>query len=459
MSRKPDFHLVAGSYERLLYGIDGLLETSANQADVEEGDINSAELKPSYIYPAHISSIKCVAVQPGGRFLATGSTDEHVRLYDLQLRKEIGSLMHHSGSITDILFFERTHLLTASEDGTVAIIRTKDWEQLDTLSGHKGPVRSMAIHPSGRLLLTISDDGYLKLWDITKSNCCAYTHKLDDGPAEQVVWSSTGDYYAILRNRGLKIHVFRTSDASLSSKFEGKRRRNAITVARLQGDKEVLIAGGEDGKVEMWDFETSNLLARWDSGHKARIKDLDALTLRTPSAVNVLATCSTLGGIFVWDLDAVADHCKADPDSEKDGPTTLGVYDAKCRLTCLALACSTSRKTKTSDAEGADENESEDDYEVQTITTTTPSTTAATTTASSSRHGRVTISFEDDAKEEAGPSKKSGKSNVAAAKAIGKRAGQKVTPKASGKNVTLKNRLKALQSKKSGIKKSRDKKK
>jgi len=85
------FKVVAGSYEKLLYGLDGTI--TFNQ------DLGlQFELKPTFIFPAHVSCIKAVAASPhGGKWLATGSADEIIKVWDLRRRKEIGGLMHHEG--------------------------------------------------------------------------------------------------------------------------------------------------------------------------------------------------------------------------------------------------------------------------------------------------------------------------------------------------------------------------
>lgn len=91
ISLPSTFKVIAGSYEKLLYGLEG-------SASNEDGHIKF-DLKPVFIFPAHVSSIKSVAASPdGGKWLATGSTDEIVKVWDLRRKKEIGGLMHHNGS-------------------------------------------------------------------------------------------------------------------------------------------------------------------------------------------------------------------------------------------------------------------------------------------------------------------------------------------------------------------------
>lgn len=81
------FKIVAGSYEKLLYGLQGSVRPDGTFA-----------LHPIFIFPAHVSCIKAVAISPhGGKWLATGSADEIVKIWDLRRRKEIGGLMHHQG--------------------------------------------------------------------------------------------------------------------------------------------------------------------------------------------------------------------------------------------------------------------------------------------------------------------------------------------------------------------------
>ncbi|KAG6850676.1 hypothetical protein H0H93_010404 [Arthromyces matolae] len=126
-------------------------------------------LKPIFIFPAHVSCIKAVAASPeGGKWLATGSSDEIIKVWDLRRRKEIGGLMHHEGSITTLTFPSRSHLLSSSEDGTLCLFRARDWTVLRSLKGHKGRVNSVAVHPSGKVALSVGRDAMLRMWDLMR---------------------------------------------------------------------------------------------------------------------------------------------------------------------------------------------------------------------------------------------------------------------------------------------------
>ena len=91
VSLPTSFKVVAGSYEKLLYGLDGTITMEDSKLQLH--------LKPTFIFPAHVSCIKAVAASPqGGKWLASGSADEIIKVWDLRRRKEIGGLMHHEGA-------------------------------------------------------------------------------------------------------------------------------------------------------------------------------------------------------------------------------------------------------------------------------------------------------------------------------------------------------------------------
>ena len=99
------FKVIVGSYEKILYGLQ--VDVSASpppssqpptSCSSNDGAGIEVKMKPVFMFPAHISCVKAVAASPlGGKWLATGGTDETVKLWDLKRRKELGGLVQHQG--------------------------------------------------------------------------------------------------------------------------------------------------------------------------------------------------------------------------------------------------------------------------------------------------------------------------------------------------------------------------
>ncbi|KAF8548712.1 WD40 repeat-like protein [Imleria badia] len=331
------FVVVAGSYEKLLYGLDGTVASSESGYEFH--------LKPAFIFPAHVSSIKAVAASPnGGKWLATGSSDEIVKVWDLARRKEIGGLMHHQGSITDLQFPSRSHLLSASEDGTLCLFHARDWTVLRSLKGHKGRVNSVAIHPSGKIALSVGHDKTLRMWDLMRGKGSASTKLGKEG--EVVRWSLSGSMFIVQSLSSLD--VFSTNMALRHSITHPSRIQSLRFCKRVNGDGELLLVAAEDKKISIYqvseDSQSTPTIIAEMVGHSNRVKAVETLHIALPktatnradarATTTIVCTISSDGKIFVYDLAALPAETE-----EKLQLHPVAEYDTKgTRLTCLTLA-------------------------------------------------------------------------------------------------------------------------
>ncbi|EIN06262.1 WD40 repeat-like protein [Punctularia strigosozonata HHB-11173 SS5] len=250
-SLPSSFKVIAGSYEKLLYGLQGTVSRT------EDGGYDW-KLKPIFIFPAHVSCIKAVAASPnGGKWLATGSADEIIKVWDLRRRKEIGGLMHHEGSITHLSFPSRSHLLSASEDGSLCLFRARDWAVLRSMKGHKGRVNCVAVHPSGKVALSVGKDRTLRMWDLMRGKGSASTKLGKEG--EVVRWSVSGALFVVQSQS--TIDIYSTNMALLHTISHPSRihdvcfvKRPSCSDSKTEIDvHELLLVGAEDKKLSVYD--------------------------------------------------------------------------------------------------------------------------------------------------------------------------------------------------------------
>ncbi|KAF8238138.1 WD40 repeat-like protein [Tricholoma matsutake] len=330
------FKVIAGSYEKLLYGLEGTV--TLNEASTPQ-----FHLKAVFIFPAHVSCIKSVAASPGGgKWLATGSADEIIKVWDLRRKKEVGGLMHHQGSITHLSFPSRSHLLSASEDGSLCLFRARDWSVLRALKGHKARVNSVAVHPSGKVALSVGKDNMLRMWDLMRGRGCASTKLGKEG--EVVRWSIDGSLFIVLA--GSAIDVYSTNMDHLHTINHPSRLHDARFCKRVVGAGEVLLVAAEDKKLSIYDISNEpekipSVIALM-TGHSNRVKAVQTLDIALPSSpaglasTTIVCTVSSDGKIHLYDMATVPEHTGTTKIVELN---PIAEYDSKgTRLTCVALA-------------------------------------------------------------------------------------------------------------------------
>ncbi|KAL7417450.1 WD40-repeat-containing domain protein [Mrakia frigida] len=359
------FQIITGSYEKLLYGLSGTFPLPSTP--VEERDYT---IKPIFIFPAHQACVKAVAASEGGKWLATGSTDEVVKIWDLRRRKEVGGLVQHSGSITSLLFPTRTHLLTASEDATLTLFRTRDWTMLRSFKGHTGRINSIAVHPTGKLALTVGKDRTMRMWDLMRGKAGGAVKLGKEG--EVLRFSPSGQTFAVLSTTTIDLY---TKDMSPILTLTNSKRFHDFHFLEIpsstpvvEGEptpepREMLFAAVEDGFTRVWERVGGRMgdlgvkeegwteLVRL-GGHENRVKSLSPL-------YPLLSTISSDGFINLYDLTLLP-PTPSSTTAVTPVPVQLpqGQYDTKgTRLTCLTMA------EGERGVEGVDEEDVEGDEE------------------------------------------------------------------------------------------------
>ena len=257
--------IVVGTYEKVLHGIQATVVQDSKGASKKGPVVKFAD---TFLLSPHGSAIRCLAISPPSSsdtgklqkvILASGSSDQTINLYhitreapshhsdgDVQMptltgnkvkensrNRELGSLQHHSGGINALYFPTRSKLLSAAEDNTIAVARTRDWTVLSTIkapipkahgrpSGDTAPlggtpsgVNDFAIHPSMKLMVSVGKgEKCMRLWNLVtgkKAGVLNFERDLLQGVGEgrwasgegrRVRWSSLGEEFVVAFERG-----------------------------------------------------------------------------------------------------------------------------------------------------------------------------------------------------------------------------------------------------------------
>ncbi|XP_067857854.1 p21-activated protein kinase-interacting protein 1-like isoform X2 [Heptranchias perlo] len=267
-----------------------------------------------FTHHAHTASLTVVAVND--QYVATGSKDETIQLYDMKKKIDQGSLLQHDGTITCLEFYRNTHLLSGAEDGLICVWNTKKWECLKSIRAHKGHVSSLSVHPSGKLALSVGTDKTLRTWNLIDGKS-AFIKNIKQN-AHIVQWSPSGDNYIVVSNNQLDIYTLKT--ASINGTIVCKKRISSVKFIT----ESVIAVAGDEEHVRLYDTSSQKCLSEFKA-HETRVKVMHCFQV---AQNHLLATASSDGYIKLWRLDI---------KKVQSCPVLLSEVNTSARLTCLAV--------------------------------------------------------------------------------------------------------------------------
>ena len=268
-TNSSSIQIILGTYDRVLHGISASVFGSQES---RKGAAETVSFSDTFLFNAHQSAIRCLALSPPSNskdapqvqklILASGGTDERINLYHVSAfapsvqsgqgppmallngtkvhenpeNRELGSLLHHSSSINALCFPTRSKLLSAADDSTVAVSRTRDWTVLSTIkapipkavgrpSGDTAPlgggpsgINDIAVHPSMKLMISVGKgEKCMRLWNLVTARKAGVLNferevlqgvgegKRGSGEGRKVAWNTVGDEFAVAFERGVVV--------------------------------------------------------------------------------------------------------------------------------------------------------------------------------------------------------------------------------------------------------------
>lgn len=131
-------------------------------------DIASRTIKNTFY--GHEQDIYSLDFARNGRYIASGSGDKTVRLWDVIEGKQELILSIEDGVTTVAISPDGRFVAAGSLDKSVRVWDTTTGylvERLENPDGHKDSVYSVAFAPSGRELVSGSLDKTIKMWELT----------------------------------------------------------------------------------------------------------------------------------------------------------------------------------------------------------------------------------------------------------------------------------------------------
>lgn len=336
-----EFEIIIGTYEDYIVGYS-LCESR-----------KSYELIQSFAIRSHSGSIKAIESSKSGKLLATAGHDEMVNFFELHKRKIAHTFQE---AINCFAFVEDTHLIAGSNDGNIYIYELKSKANsscitlVKTLKGHQKELIFLSVHPSNKILLSISKDNTMRTWNLIKGRVAFVTNIKYN--AHIVKWSNDGNLFVIAADN--EIYLYETSTGNLAYSMRLEKRVNAVEFMTCL---EALIIACDNGKLEFLCLKSKAPLLSFNA-HTNRIKSVRLLvkpsnqisvdnddsgvynqssdTEREESDIEdqLVASCDSDGQIKVWSI-SVCSHTDTSRQVVKE-PKQLAIIDAGVRITSMS---------------------------------------------------------------------------------------------------------------------------
>ncbi|KAG2732466.1 hypothetical protein G9P44_004883 [Scheffersomyces stipitis] len=206
----------------------------------------------------------------------------------------------HTNNVTSLAFqIENKWMVTSSEDGTVKV-----WDvrapSVQRSYKHHSPVNEVVIHPNQGELISCDQDGNIRIWDLGENQCTHHLIPEDDVPINSLSVASDGSMLVAGNNKG-NCYVWKMQNqrdiTSLTPVTKFRSHSKYITRVLLSTDMKHLATCSADHTARIWSTEQNFNLETTLQGHQRWVWDC---AFSADSAYLVTA-CSD-HYVRLWDL-------------------------------------------------------------------------------------------------------------------------------------------------------------
>ncbi|RWS11220.1 Pleiotropic regulator 1-like protein [Dinothrombium tinctorium] len=245
------------------------------------------------VISGHNGWVRCLAVEPGNEWFASGSNDRIIKIWDLASGKLKLSLTGHISGVRGLAISSRQpYLFSCGEDKTVKCWDLEYNKVIRHYHGHLSGVYCIAIHPTIDILITGGRDSCARVWDmrtkaqihalsghsntIASVQCQATEPQVITGSHDTTIrlWDLVAGKTRVTLThhkksvRAVEIHPklnmfvsgapdnikqWRCPDGKFVQNLSG---HNAIVNCLAINQDNVLVSGGDNGTMFFWDWRT-----------------------------------------------------------------------------------------------------------------------------------------------------------------------------------------------------------
>ncbi|KAG8734952.1 hypothetical protein FRC10_011165 [Ceratobasidium sp. 414] len=150
-------------------------------------------------FNGHTCYVNSVAYSPDGAYIASGSDDRTVRIWDAQTGQPVGQPLNgHTGWVFSVAYSpDGAYIASGSHDNTIRIWDAQTGQPVGRpLTGHKSDVNSVAYSPDRAYIASGSSDKTVRIWDARTGQTVGQPLNGHTSEVNSVAYSPDGAYIA-----------------------------------------------------------------------------------------------------------------------------------------------------------------------------------------------------------------------------------------------------------------------
>lgn len=241
----------------------------------------------------HKGSVTAAAFSSDGSVVATGSSDNSIKLLDVNkmhyhsqlnldkhtldtddLRPVIRTLYDHNSTVRALVFHPwRNFIISASNDCSVKYFEYTKTNQRRSCRQiiESTPVNSIALHATGDYILVATQNPTIKLYDVSAGSMLqAYSPATGhSAPINKLAWGSS---MAVSVSDDGHIKLWDPVSFECTRTIENAHAGESVTSVSLTRSDRHILTSGQDGTSKLWDTTTGKQLMVYEGAQQSQLK-------------------------------------------------------------------------------------------------------------------------------------------------------------------------------------------
>lgn len=272
------------------------LATGSTDKTIRLWDMSAGTARLARVYQGHSEEVTSLVFSPDSKTLVSASADQSLRLWTVSLSDDHLNIDENKNSVWSAAFSPDGTLLASGGADRIVYLRDATGKLLHKLEGHTAAITALAFSPDNSKLVSVGGDQIVRLWDIKAGKKIKEFAKAHTAPIMAVAFG--GDGKTILTGGIDKVaRLWDVAKDEPTASFPANR--SAISSVALRNDAKQAVIGGADGTFRLYELTAA---PKELSSQAAHLSGIGALAY-APDGLKII-TCGGEAAVKYWSINA-----------------------------------------------------------------------------------------------------------------------------------------------------------